>query len=100
MDARIRLDPEAIAAFYARWRITELALFGSVLRADFGPESDVDVLVAFAPEATHTLLDVVRLRDELEDLLGRRVDLVEARALHNPFLRREILGTRQVVYAA
>jgi predicted nucleotidyltransferase len=100
MDARIELEPEAIAAFCTRWRITELALFGSVLRADFGPESDVDVLVAFAPEAAHTLLDVVRLRDELEALLGRRVDLVEARALRNPFLRREILDTRQVVYAA
>ena len=100
MDARVDVDPAAIAALCARWEITELSPFGSVPRPDFRPDSDVDVLVAFAPSAKHTLLDLVRLRDELAAFLGRRVDLVEARALRNPFRRREILRTRKVVYAA
>lgn len=97
-----RVDiPEDRAAVLARkWRITELALFGSVLREDFGPQSDIDVLVTFAPEAPWNLWDLMDLRAELGALLGRSVDLVEKDAIRNPFRRREILRTRKVVYAA
>ncbi len=103
MIKKIDISEELIARFCRRWQITELALFGSVLRDDFGPGSDVDVLVAFAPEADWSLLDHLRMEHELAELLGRPVDLLTRRAVersHNPLRRREILGTAEVVYAA
>jgi len=78
----------------------EFSLFGSILREDFRPESDVDVLVTFAPEAQVSLFDLVQMQIELESLFGRPVDVVEKDALRNPFRKREILSTAQVVYAA
>ena len=60
MNARINIPPEKVATFYKRWQIVELALFGSVLRDDFGPESDVDVLVYFDPQARHPFFDLVQ----------------------------------------
>jgi uncharacterized protein len=98
--ARIPLPLPDLESFCRKWRVRELALFGSVLRDDFSPESDVDVLVTFAPEAPWNLWDVIRMQEELEGLLGRKVDLVEKEAIRNPFRRREILGTQRVVYAA
>ncbi len=77
-----------------------LSLFGSALRDDFRPDSDLDLLVEFEPDASYSLFDLVALQDELKDLLGREVDLVEASALRNPFRRREILRTRRLLYAA
>ena len=97
---RLGLSGEALSAFCRRWRISELSLFGSALRDDFRPDSDLDVLVTFEPGAGHSLLDVIALQQELEDRVGRTVDLVERRALRNPFRRREILRTHQVLYAA
>jgi predicted nucleotidyltransferase len=75
-------------------------VFGSVLREDFGTDSDVDVLVSFQPDSTWDLLDLVDMRDELKALFGRNVDLVEEEGLRNPFRRSSILSTRQVIYAA
>ena len=77
-----------------------MGFFGSILREDFGKESDVDVLVSFAPNSSWTLLDLIAMQDELGDLLGRKVDLVEREALRNPFRRREILRTVELIYAA
>lgn len=74
--------------------------FGSVLREDFLPESDIDVLVTFHPGAQWSLFDLVDMKDELEHLFGRKIDLVEKRALRNPFRKREILRTMQVMNAA
>lgn len=91
---------ERLAALCRKWRITEFALFGSVLREDFGPNSDVDILVSFAPDAGWSLWDLFDLEDELKKLLGRNVDLVEKKALRNPFRRHEILTTCRVLYAA
>ncbi|HOQ97870.1 MAG TPA: nucleotidyltransferase family protein [Anaerolineae bacterium] len=99
-QVRVAVPRDKIAAFCRRWQITELALFGSVLREDFGPESDVDVLVTFAPGAPWSLLDLVDMAEELKALFGRDVDLVEESALRNPFRRRAILSTKEVVYAA
>src|SRR5215210_6026702 len=79
--ARIEIPQEAIAAFCRRWQITELALFGSVLRDDFRPDSDIDVLVTFAPTADWSLFDHIAMEEELSDLLGRKVDLVSRRAI-------------------
>ena len=101
--AHIELDKEQLAAFCRRWQITELALFGSVLRDDFGPDSDVDVLVRFAPDARHSLFDMVRMQNELEGILGRRVDLVSRRGIEasrNPLRRKAILESAEVVYGA
>jgi uncharacterized protein len=97
---RIPIDAEQVAAFCRKWRITEFALFGSVLRDDFRPDSDVDVLVSFERDAPWSLWDLLDMQDELAALFGRRVDLVEREALRNPFRRQEILSTRQVIHAA
>jgi len=91
---------EEIAAFCRRWRIVEFALFGSAVRPDFGPDSDVDVLVRFQADAGWSLFDLVTMQDELAALFGRKVHLVEAEGLRNPFRRDEILRTREVVYGS
>jgi len=80
-----------LAEFCHRWKITELALFGSVLRDDFRSDSDVDILVTFAPEATWSLSNLVEMEEALQNIFGRKVDLVERKNLQNPFMRCEIL---------
>jgi len=103
MISGIGIDKHRIAEFCRRWNVTELALFGSVLREDFGPESDVDVLVAFAPHARVSLFDLVDMEDELAAILGRKVDLVCKEGIersHNYIRRKAILGSAEVVYAA
>lgn len=99
-EARINLPLASLAELCKRWRIHELALFGSVLRPDFRPDSDVDVLVTFEPHAGWSLWDFLDLQNELSGLLGRRVDLVSRGSLRNPSRRNQILASRQVVYAA
>jgi predicted nucleotidyltransferase len=96
----ISVDQATIADFCRRWHITEFSLFGSVLRDDFRPDSDVDVLVVFAPDTEFGWEDWEKMEQELEAIFGRPVDLVEKDAVRNPFRRREILKTHQVVYAA
>ena len=103
--ARVRVasSPTALGEFCRRWKITRLELFGSVLRDDFRADSDVDVLVTFAEGAHWTLFEHVRMRDELSDLLGRRVDVVSRRAIErsaNWIRRAQILDTAEPWYAA
>jgi len=98
-DVKIPLAQERIEAFCNKWRIVEFSLFGSVLRDDFGPDSDVDVLVMFAPDAPWSLWDLVAAEQELCELFGRDVDLVEKQCLVNPFRRHAILSTKRVIYA-
>lgn len=103
MSPQLAFDSDKLREFCLRWNITELALFGSVVRDDFGPESDVDVLISFAPEVRWTLLDHVQMRDELMELFGRDVDLLTRRSVErsrNYLRRKEILGSAQVVYAS
>ena len=103
MHARIDIPSRKIAALCNRWQVVELALFGSVLRDDFGPESDVDVLVRFEPGAKHTLLDIVQMQEELSATLGRKADLVERTAVEqsaNYIRRRAILKSAETIYAA
>ncbi|WP_419942127.1 nucleotidyltransferase family protein [Candidatus Palauibacter sp.] len=98
----IDVPQHQVVALCKRWRIAELALFGSVVREDFGPQSDVDVLVTFHPSARPTLMDMARIEEELSELLGRRADLLERRAIERSrnYLRREaILGSARTVYA-
>jgi predicted nucleotidyltransferase len=92
-----------LAAFCQRWQITEVAVFGSALRADFGPQSDIDLLATFAPHAAWSLLDHMRMELELVDLLGREVDLIDRRTVEqsaSPQRRAEILQTAQVIWSA
>jgi predicted nucleotidyltransferase len=93
------LPREKIAAFCHRWQITEFAIFGSALRNDFNALSDIDILISFNDAAEITLLDMAQMQVELERLFNRPIDLVEKAALRNPYRRREILETYQVVYA-
>lgn len=98
--ANIDIPEPAIHDFCRRWKVRELSLFGSVLRADFCDDSDVDVLVEFQPDHGWGLYEIVDMEDELAAMFGRKVDLVMKGGLRNPIRRREILKTRQVVYAA
>jgi hypothetical protein len=97
---RFTIPQKKVAAFCKRWNVTEFSLFGSALRADFRPDSDVDVLVTFSKEAEISLFDLVQMKLDLEKIFHRPVDLIEKDALENPFRKREILRTAQVVYAA
>lgn len=94
----VEIPAANVESFCHKWRVRELSLFGSVLRDDFGPESDVDVLVSFADDAPWSLWDLTTMSDELAALVGRPVDLVEKEGLRNPFRRHTILGTRKVIY--
>lgn len=99
----LKLSREELEEFCRRWKIRELCLFGSVLREDFRPDSDVDFLVRFAPDAEWSLFDHARMERELEELLGRKVDLVSREAIEqspNWIRRREILQTARRLYAA
>lgn len=99
---RLVYDHEKLREFCSRWQIAELGLFGSVLTERFHPESDIDVLVTFLPEAHPTLLDLTRMEAELSEIFGRAVDLVEKTALiqsRNPIRRQAILNSVEVLYA-
>jgi predicted nucleotidyltransferase len=97
---RLGVEPERIAEFCRKWEIKELALFGSALNDEFRPDSDVDLLVVFQADASWDLWDVLHMQEALEAMFGRKVDLVEKRAVKNPFRRHHILTTRRVLYAA
>ena len=97
---KFRLPRRKIAEFCKRWSVTEFSVFGSVLRADFTPESDIDVLVSIDPGAQIGLFELTAMKTELEALLQRPVDLVEKEGIRNPYRRREILKTAQVIYAS
>ena len=101
-SVRLELSPERIARFCERWGISEFALFGSVLRQDFGPESDVDVLVSFSQGVRHGIFDLVQMEEELREMFGRDVDVVTRLGVEvseNASRRDEIFKTAEVVYA-
>ena len=97
---KFRLPRKKIAEFCKRWGITEFSVFGSVLRDDFRSDSDIDVLVSIDPKAQIGLFELIDMKLELEKMFNRPVDLVEKEGLRNPYRRKEILRTAQVVYAA
>jgi predicted nucleotidyltransferase len=97
----IVLPRTALEAFCRKWKICELAVFGSALRADFGPDSDVDVLVTFAADARWTLWDVIAAEQDLVEIIGRPVDLVERSTVEqseNWIRRNSILGSARTIY--
>jgi predicted nucleotidyltransferase len=101
---KLSLPNEKIAEFCRKWNVSEFALFGSVLRDDFRPDSDVDVLVSFPSyDATPSLFDHVEMQDELVEIFGRPVDLLTRGGVEgsrNPIRKRAILESARVVYAA
>jgi predicted nucleotidyltransferase len=100
MNSAVQLDLKALESFCTKWKIRELSLFGSALRDDFGPDSDLDFLVSFESGVVWDLWELVTLREELMAITGREVDVVVREALRNPFRRREILDNRVVIHAA
>ncbi|MBK6764851.1 MAG: nucleotidyltransferase domain-containing protein [bacterium] len=92
-----------IAAFCQKWKITEFSLYGSVLRDDFGPGSDVDVLVTFLPDAPWSTFDVMDMEEELGALLCRKVDIAERSAVRksrNQLRASRILNSSHTIYGA
>lgn len=100
MPARMPIDSARLADLCHRWKITRFELFGSVLRDDFGPDSDVDVLVTFAHDARWSLFDFVRCKEDLEAFFRRRVDLLTRPGVErsqNQYRRNEILGSAEAI---
>ena len=102
-ELRIALPLQQLAAFCQKWKIVELSVFGSALRDDFGPDSDLDFLVSFHPVSRWSLWDHAQMELELVEMLGRDVDLISRRGIEqsrNWIRKNEILGTARTVYAA
>lgn len=100
---KITIPRKKLGEFCRRWKVSELAFFGSVLRDDFRPNSDIDLLVSFNPKAKISLFDLVRMQNELKEIFGREVDLVERKAIEkseNYIRRKNILSNTKVIYAA
>jgi predicted nucleotidyltransferase len=95
----VAIPKDKISHFCHRWKIKEFSLFGSILRGDFGPDSDVDILVAFDEDAHWSLYDWMDMIEELKVIFEREVHLFSKKGLRNPFRRHNILTTREVVYA-
>lgn len=100
MSVRMDIPKDKITEFCRKWKIRELAIFGSAVGDDFRPDSDVDVLVVFQDNAEWSLFDLMSAEEELKQIFGREVDLVEKKAIRNPFRRHHILSHRKVIYAA
>ncbi|MCX6060590.1 MAG: nucleotidyltransferase family protein [Chloroflexi bacterium] len=101
--ANIRIPKTKIAGFCKRWYVSEFALFGSVLRPDFPPDSDVDIMLSFLPDAHITLFDMARMQEELQDIFKREVDLLSKRGVEhsrNYLRRKNILNSMQVIHVA
>ncbi len=97
----IKYAEQELVKICQHWKITELSLFGSVLRDDFSPDSDVDVLVSFEDYAAISLFDLLRIEEELAELFGKKVDLIDKLSVEsstNKYRRENILSTYEVVY--
>lgn len=99
-EPRIPIPMDAVEAFCRRHGVRELSLFGSVLRDDFRPDSDVDVMLEFHPGRGFTFENTPTIIEELRHIFGRDVDVIEKGRIRNPFRRASILASHQVLYAA
>jgi len=100
---RVGIEPAILEAFCRRWGIAELSLFGSALHRELTPESDIDLLVSFAPDVQWGIFEHVEMEQELSDLAGRKVDLISRRAMEqsqNPIRRKAILDSATPLYVA
>jgi predicted nucleotidyltransferase len=99
-QSKIKIPMDKIEFFCRKWKIKEFSLFGSVLRDDFRSDSDIDVLVSFEENAGWDLFDIVDMKEELQAVFAREVDIVEKGAIRNPYRRQSIMTHREVLYAA
>jgi uncharacterized protein len=100
---RLGITPTQLVQFCQHWQVAELSLFGSVLRNDFDTDSDIDVLTSYQPTAKRGLIEKMRMKEELESLFDRKVDLVNKKAIEqsrNWIRRKNILSSAEVVYVA
>ena len=103
MNPNIFVPMDRLAEYCRANGIARLDVFGSALRADFGPESDIDLLVEFQPGRTPGLFDFVRIEQEFSEIFGRKVDLLSRSGIErsrNYIRRAEILGSAETIYAA
>ncbi|MDD5144432.1 nucleotidyltransferase family protein [Methanoregula sp.] len=103
MNPLIMSREKKIEEFCKKWNVRELLVFGSALRADFRPESDIDIIVDFKPGSVHTLLHLAKMEEELERVFGRRIDLITRKAIEqsrNHIRKKTILSTMVPVYVA
>ncbi len=100
MDLLDTFQKEELEGICSKYSIKKLSLFGSAARADFGPDSDIDVLVEFSPGLAQSLGRFVDLQDELANLFGRKVEVATAAILKNPYRRRRIENDLRELYAA
>ena len=99
---QIAIPQEEVTDFCRRWKIQEFSLFGSVLRDDFSPESDIDVLVTFKPGVKYGFADLADMESELQTIFGRKVDLGTRRSVEsdpNYLRRKSILSSAKTIYA-
>jgi predicted nucleotidyltransferase len=99
-DIRIDVPMKQIEAFCRKYGVQEFSLFGSVLRNDFSPQSDVDVMLAFKPGYGFTFENTPDIQDELETMFGRAVDVIEKGRIRNPFRRQAIMNSYRIIHAA
>jgi predicted nucleotidyltransferase len=100
---RTRVPKKKVEAFCRKWNIKEFSLFGSVLRDDFKPDSDIDILVSFGEGSNYSLLNIVEMREELKAIFGRNIDLVIKKSIEESsnYIRRDsILSSSEILYAA
>lgn len=100
---RIRVPKKKVETFCRKWNVKEFSFFGSVLRDDFKPNSDIDVLVSFGEGSNYSLLNIVEMKDELKVIFGRNIDLVIKKSIEESsnYIRRDsILSSSEVLYAA
>jgi predicted nucleotidyltransferase len=100
INNRFEMPKDRLVALCKKWKISELGLFGSVLTDNFRPDSDIDVLVTFVPDCRYSLLDLALIQQDMEKILGHKVDLIERKALQNPFRKKAILSSVETIYAA
>jgi hypothetical protein len=96
----IQLSEENIKVLIEKYNIRELAVFGSSLRNDFNPQSDIDFLIEFNNSENISLFDLLDIQEYLESITGRNVDLVEPESLNNPYRREAILNSKEILYVA
>jgi len=100
LNAQLQLPTARIEAFCRKYGVGELSLFGSCIRDDFGPHSDVDVMLLFQPGHGFTFENTPDIQEELEAIFGRPVDVIEKGKIRNPFRKRAIMNSYRVIYAA
>ena len=99
MIAQLNFNDNDIQTICRKFMIAKLALFGSVVRSDFGSSSDVDVLVQFGQSAKGSLFDLVNLQEDLVKIFGRSVHVVTYGSLKNPYFKKSVLEDEKVIYA-